>query len=63
MAGKENAFLEGEREVGRVLVNKVSMNFHWLSPCWREKESFFFLLGSAFVIGHESFPLWSPISL
>ena len=30
--GKENAFIEGEKEGGKVMGNKDSIAFHWLSP-------------------------------
>ena len=39
--GKENTFIEGKKEVGRALVSKKSMYFHWLSPSWKKKRSFY----------------------
>ena len=29
----------------------------------KKRKSFFFLLGSVTIIGHESFPFWSPFSI
>ena len=31
--GKENAFIEGEKEIGRAKTKQEFMAFHWLSPC------------------------------
>jgi len=36
---KEKAFIEREEEVGRVIVNKETMAFHWLGPCQEEESS------------------------
>ena len=35
-------FCTGEKEVGRAIVNKESMAFHWLSPC-QERRGVFLL--------------------
>ena len=62
----------GEKEVVRAIVSKESLSFYWLScDCLslaellagNKKESFFFLLGSALVIGCESCPFWSSNSI
>lgn len=50
--GKRLLF-QGKRGLWRATVNKESMVFYWLSLC-QEKESFFFLLGSAISTGYES---------
>ena len=55
------AFTE-EMGSGRATVNKDSKAFH-LALARRKEVSFFFLLGSAALAGHESFPLLSPDSI
>ena len=47
-------FLSREKEVEKVIVNKESMAFLWLSP-WYEGVSFL-------PVGCESSPFWSPSS-
>ena len=42
----KNTF-RGEKEVGRAIVNKEFMAFHWLSPC-QERTIFLFLVGFYF---------------
>ena len=49
-------FYRGEKEVGRAIVNKESMAFHWLSPCQERRGVFLLLLGSAIIAEHEIFP-------
>ena len=60
--GNKNAFYREEKEVERAVVNSL-----WLFTGWvfarKEKDSFFFLLDSAIVIGHESFKFWSSKSV
>ena len=38
--GKENAFTEGETEVGRAVINKESLAFHW-QVLARKEESLY----------------------
>ena len=38
--GKENAFMERKRNLGRAIVNKESMTFHWVSPCQERRGGF-----------------------
>lgn len=52
--GKENAFIEGEKEVWRNMVNKVSMLSIGCEPLRR--DIFFFMLDSTTLLGYESFP-------
>ena len=42
--GKETAFIE-EKEVRRAIVNKQSVAFHWLSPCWERRGVFLLPVG------------------
>ena len=51
-------FYRGKKEVGRAIVNKESMAFHWLRGC-QERRGVFFLVGSAILTGHERSPFWS----
>ena len=59
---KETAFIEGGNEVGRAIVNKESMTFHWPGLC-QERKGVFFSSGSAVIAGHETSPFWSTISI
>ena len=65
MAREGERFYRGEKEVGRAIINKESMAFHWLSPCRKEEESFFFQLSSVILAltEHVSSPFWSPNSV
>lgn len=56
----EGAYFSKEKEAGESIVNEESMAFHWLSPCQEERESFFFLFGSAVVPGHVWLSLLVP---
>lgn len=47
-----------EKEIGRVIVNKETIAFHWLSCFQERKGSLIFLLGSAIIPGPESFPFY-----
>ena len=60
ITAKEGQLIEGEKEVGRAVVNKEYMTLHWLScdslsqaelSPGKKRKSFFFLLGSAAVRG------------
>ena len=58
-------FYRRTKEVGMVVLIKGSMAFHWLSCdplLWTEllpgkRRKSFFLLDSAIIVGHESYPL------
>lgn len=51
-------FNREEKEVGRPIVDKESMIFHWLSV--KKKEHFFSILGSITIAAGGSSPFWSP---
>ena len=59
MAREGEHFYRGGKEVGRAVVNKGSMVFHWLSPC-QERRGVFLL---PIVMGCESPPFWPPNSI
>ena len=60
ITAKEGQLIEGEKEVGRAVVNKESMTFHsWLLP-GEKRRLVYFLLGYAIIGGNESSPFWSP---
>ena len=40
MTREEEHFSKKEKKVGRTVVNKKSMAFHWLSPCWERRGDF-----------------------
>ena len=50
-------FYRREKEVGRVVINRVH-GFSWTELLLGKKRSLSSLLGSAIVAGHESFPCW-----
>ena len=43
--GEEDYFYRREKEVGRAIVSKGSMAFHWLSLCQERKGVFLFPVG------------------
>ena len=49
-ARKGKCFYRREKKAEGALVNKEYMTFHGLRHCQEEKESFFFLLGSAMLL-------------
>ena len=60
---REELFYRWETVVGKAIVNKESVVFHWLScDCLsfsellpgKNRDTFFFLLGSALIVGHET---------
>ena len=55
-------FYRREKEVGRVVINRVH-GFSWTELLLGKKRSLSSLLGSAIVAGHESSTFWSPSSV
>ena len=53
-------FYKGKKEVGRALVNKQALGFHWESPCQERRWIFLFPIGPCRV---WELPLWSPNSI
>lgn len=56
--GEKNIFIEEEEELGRDIVNRVLMAFHWLSLCW--KEVFPLTLGTAIFSVMRAPPSYLP---
>ena len=54
-AREGECFYRGEKEVGRAIVNKESMTFHWLSYCQERRGGLFSFLLSPYYL---FFPLW-----
>ena len=48
MAREGGQFYREEKEVERALVNRESMVFHWLSPCWERRGDFLLPVGLCF---------------
>ena len=57
--GEKNIFIEEKEELGRDIVNRVLMAFHWLSLCW--KEVFPLTLGTAIISVMRAPPSYLPI--
>ena len=53
-------FYRGEKEVGRVIKNKESTAFHWLSPCQERGGAFLFLIVLSY--HHRTRELPVPVS-
>lgn len=62
-AKKIECFHKEEKEIGRTIVNKESMDFHWLSPCQERSRVFCLPLGSAVVLENENSSFLSPNSI
>ena len=62
MTREEEHFSKKEKKVGRTVVNKKSMAFHWLSPCWERRGDFRLPVGLCYPLGHKSYPFCSPHS-
>ena len=58
LQGKENSFIERKRRLADYSKLRVH-GFYWLNHC-QERRGVFFLLGFAFITGHESSIFWDP---
>ena len=54
--GKENTFVGRKKQLGDLLQLTESPWLHWFVLARKEKESFFFLLGSTTITRHGSSP-------